>query len=258
MSDLKRVERASLAKIMTRSALVAAAGLALGAMPALASMAGAGATEPATQARPGDGRGMPHGEMFGEVADRLGLSPMEVGARLRDGESLAEIADDQGVGQEELTATIEEAVGDRLDRGVEAGRLTATQRDAVAKILAARVDDLVEMPPAEARDGRRRPPPVVGEVADLLGLSPRELGERLRGGESLAEMAEAEGVAETEVVALIEAAALARLAEIAAQAGLTEAEQRALEDLVGARIERLVELEPTAFRGPGGWGHDDR
>ncbi len=256
MSDQMRVERTSLATIVTRSALAAAAGLALVAMPAPTPMAGAAA--PAALARPGDGRGTPHGELFGEVAELLGLSPMEVGTRLRDGESLAEIAADQGVGQEELTATIEEAISDLLDRGAEAGRLTAIERDAGAKIVAARVDDLIAMTPADARAGRMRPPAVIAEVADLLGLSPRELGERLRGGESLAEMAEAEGVAEAEVVALIEAAALSRLAEIAAPADLTEAEQRAVEALVAERVERLVELEPTAFRGPGGWGHDDR
>lgn len=254
MNETNRTERPAVRKMLTRAALIAAVGAATVALPLATT---ASAMEPASGsalARPGERRGMPQGDAIEAVTDRLGLAPRQVGERLRDGESLAEIAAAEGVGDEELTATIEDAVGDVLDRGVEEGRLTATQRDAFEKIVTVRVGGLIERSPADLRDGQRRtrPPAVVEEVADLLGLEPRQVVERVRGGETLAEVADAEGVTEADLVAVIEEGALAKLSEIAAPADLSRAEEEALEEFVGERVEQVVEMEPGEWPGARG------
>ena len=257
MKTTMRPERPVMATILTRAALVAAAGMAL-VLPATVGAAGSVGGAPAALVQQDDGRTTGHGPVIEAVTDLLGLSPKQVGDRLRGGESLAQIAADEGVSDAELTATIEGAIADLLDQGVAAGRLTATQHDALAKIVAVRVDELIERTTANFHEARPQPPVVVGAVADLLGLEPRKLVERVRGGESLAEVAEAEGVAEAEVVAVIERAALAKLAEVAATADLSEAEEAALEELVAVHVEHVTEMEPGDFSGLHGdmFGHD--
>lgn len=248
--------RGVLSRKLAEAALVAAAGVAVVGLPFAAPMAGAAEAPTALSAQPGDGRGMPGGELFGEVTDLLGLGPREIVERLRGGQSLAEIGEDEGVARAELTDAVEASVGGLLDRAEAAGRLSDVQRDALGKIVAARVDDLVERVPGEGAE--RRPPAVVGELADLLGLPARELGERFRGGESLAEIAAAEGVERAEVVALLERAGTDRLDEAARGVDLSAEERAALEELVGERVERIVDAEPGDLRGPGRWQERER
>ena len=78
--------------------------------------------------------------LFGAVAEALGLEPADLWDQLRDGKTVAELAEEQGV---ELSAIVEAVVaahGDRLAQAVEDGSLTQAQADAMQALLRANLD----------------------------------------------------------------------------------------------------------------------
>lgn len=144
--------------------------------------------------------------------------------------------------------TVEEAVMERLDAVLEplvtAGTITVEQRDAVVEaLLSAR-----RAAPSDGfkwQHGGRWGGPgaggyVGGDLAELLGLSSSDLRARLRAGETLAELAEAGGVAAGAVVDMLVEPAVARI-DTAIENGRLDAADReacvtALEAHITARV----------------------
>lgn len=103
--------------------------------------------------RPGFGAGGALREIFqGErqaiLAATLGITEEELEAALADGQTLREIAKEQGLDADEVRANFEQAVEQRLDAAVEAEEITQAQADALLERLA-EFDPL-----AEGRGGR--------------------------------------------------------------------------------------------------------
>lgn len=88
----------------------------------------------------------PHARLHahGAAATYLGLSPRELGAELRDGKSLAEIAAAQGKSVEGLVDAMLVHAKARLDKAVESGRLTRERTDQILGRLADAVERLVQ------------------------------------------------------------------------------------------------------------------
>lgn len=87
------------------------------------------------------------------AAKYLGLNEGELRAKLESGKALAAVARAQGKSVQGLKDTMVDAAKADLDAAVKAGRLTAKQRDAIAKDLAGRIGDLVDGKPARRRSG---------------------------------------------------------------------------------------------------------
>ena len=120
---------------------------------------------------PGGGRG---GGIDLEVAaETLGLTVEELRAQSRAGRTLAQIADAQGVSQDDLVAALVEAAEARLAQAVTDGRLTQEQADARAADLEARITEKLDevcAPGGRAGQGKRGParaetPPAAGSTA---------------------------------------------------------------------------------------------
>ena len=77
-------------------------------------------------------------------------------------------------------------------------------------------------------------------MAELIGVSAEELGERLRSGQTLAEVAEAQGVAVSDVVALITSQRQERLDAAVADGRLSAEEAQERSESASRRIEELV------------------
>jgi len=96
----------------------------------------------------GFGHGGPGAGVFGAgldaAASYLGLTEKELRAKLDEKTSLADVAKAQGKDAAGLEAAIVAAAKERLDAAVKDGKLTADQRDELAKDLAARVKEQVE------------------------------------------------------------------------------------------------------------------
>jgi hypothetical protein len=78
------------------------------------------------------------------AADYLGLSDQQLRTRLMRGRSLAQIAKAQGKSVDGLEQALVDAATKRLDEAVDAGDLTAEQRDEMLSHLKDHVDELVQ------------------------------------------------------------------------------------------------------------------
>ena len=142
-----------------------------------------------------------------------------------------------------------ERVSEALQPLVDDGTIDDSQRDAV-------VDQLESTRPEDGMrgPGRRghRGPAFDGEIAEILGLDGSEITEALRNGESLADLAAANGVDTQDLVDAIVAAAEARV-NGALDEGNIDAD-KAAEILAGAaeRAEAVVNGDfVPGDRGPG-------
>ncbi|MDY7104014.1 MAG: hypothetical protein S0880_22755 [Actinomycetota bacterium] len=136
-------------------------------------------------------------------------------------------------------------VDDVLEGLVADGTLTATQADAVA-------DALEEARPARGgRFGPHGPFLAADAVAEVLGMEPDELGDALRDGQTLAELAEAAGVDAAAVVDAIVTAAGERIDDLVEDGRLTAEEAAEKEAEVAERAEAIVAGE---YEGPFGRG----
>jgi hypothetical protein len=87
------------------------------------------------------------------AADYLGLTEAELHERLRDGQTLAEIAKAEGKSVDGLEQALVAAGKDRLDQAVEDGRITAAQRDELLERLESKIDALVNGEPFLEKHG---------------------------------------------------------------------------------------------------------
>jgi hypothetical protein len=184
----------------------------------------------------------------GAAVAATGSSPTEESDAI-----VADAAAQLGVSAQELDAALTEALKNRVDAAVEAGRLTETQ----AAELKERID-AGEVPLVGAGPGHGGPRGHHGFVdfeaaASYLGLEEAALRERLRDGETLAEVATAEGKTAAGLVDALVAAATADLAEKVEEGRLTDAQRDAIVADLESRMEDVVAGEFSfGFRGHGG------
>jgi hypothetical protein len=74
------------------------------------------------------------------VSETLDMTPREILADLREGQSLAEIAEAQDVSRDELKGVILTEVQEKLDQGVAEGNLTQERADAITARLNENID----------------------------------------------------------------------------------------------------------------------
>lgn len=89
------------------------------------------------------GRGGPRGAGFDGAAEYLGLTEAQLRDRLRDGQSLAEIARAENKSVDGLKAKIKSGVTAKIDEAVKAGRLTEAQKTRMLQNIDERIDALV-------------------------------------------------------------------------------------------------------------------
>ena len=92
---------------------------------------------------------------LGAAATYLGLDEDALQARLRDGDTLAEVAKDEGKSVDGLVSAIVAATTKRLDEAVAAGRITKAQRDEIVAGLKERTTAIVngDFPAFRGRGG---------------------------------------------------------------------------------------------------------
>lgn len=103
---------------------------------------------------PGPAGGLGHIVELEGAASYLGLSETEVRAELREGKSLAEIAEAEGKSVDGLVQALLVEARERLDGVVEEGRLTEAQADEIRDGLEDRVRDLVNHEPGSRMEFR--------------------------------------------------------------------------------------------------------
>lgn len=75
------------------------------------------------------GAGWMHDTMIAILSEKLGVSESDLEARLDKGESMADIAADEGFSGEEFAKLMRDARGEALDQAVKDGKITQDQAD---------------------------------------------------------------------------------------------------------------------------------
>lgn len=189
------------------------------------------ATPADDEARPGGG---PRGERLEAAATALGMTADELEAELQAGNTIAEVAAAEGV---DVETVIDAIVADATDELRE--RVTAFVNG--------------EAPLGGPRPGRNGGPRLDAAAA-ALGITEDELKAALQDGQSIAQIAEANGIDVQTVIDALVAEASAYLDEEVAEGDLTQEEADAKKAELETRITGLVNREGGFRRGPGGHG----
>jgi hypothetical protein len=165
---------------------------------------------------------------------------------------VADAAEQLGVESAELEAALKQALKNRVDAALTAGRITEEQATEMKERIEAGELPLVGVGPGHHRGHHGFVD--FAAAAEFLGLTEAELHERLRDGDTLAEVASAEGKTAAGLVDALLAAAKADLDEKVAEGRLTEAQRASILEDLEQRIEDVVSGE-FSFGFRGGPGH---
>jgi hypothetical protein len=193
------------------------------------------------------------------VARYLGLSEADLRTKLRDGQSLADIAKAQSKDVAGLQTTILDAAKTDLDKAVADKKLTQGQADDVYNGLKSHIEDVVNAS-GELRHADRPGGPGMrfgfgadtAAAAKYLGLDERALRAKLRNGQSLADVAKAQTKEVQGLEDAIVASQKARLDQAVSDKKLTQSEADDLLAKLKSHVADLVNATPPdrpAFRG---------
>lgn len=155
-----------------------------------------------------------------------------------------------GISSTKLSDALKQALENRVDTEVAAGRLTKAQGDELkARIDAGDVPLIAVGPPPGFHHG---PPPGLDAAASYLGLTDAQLDASLRSGKTLAAIAKADGKSVDGLVAAMLADAKQHIAADVAAGRLTQAQQQDLLSNLEQHITDLVNgKRPTPPAGAG-------
>ena len=203
------------------------------------------------------------GDVFGAAATYLNVTPTTLKADLGKGQSLAQVAKAQGKTTDGLKAAITTAVQTKLDTAVKNGDLTTAQETDILSRFSSHVDDLINATPG-AFGGhhfgvRVRGPfglgvvgDVAGAAASYLGVSPATLKADLEKGQSLAQVAKAQGKSTDGLKTAITTAAQTKLEAAVKSGDITKTQETAILNELSSHADEIINATPGQFR-----GHDD-
>lgn len=198
------------------------------------------------------------------VTETLGVTADDLKQAMQDGKSLADVADEQGVAVDDLTAALTAAANEQLDAAVADGKIDDERAAQMSEALSERIDNLVNATADDMREGLRqgfrkahraahqsmdRRSERAEQMAEFLGLTSDELRESLADGSTLAELALAQGVSEDDLVAFIVDGIEERV-DAAVADGKIDADKAAekLAD-VEEKVADMINAEPGERRG---------
>jgi hypothetical protein len=183
------------------------------------------------------------GALLAKSASYIGITPAQLGAGLKDGKTLAQLATANG----KTAAGLVQALVDDAEAGLEAlvaaGWLTQAQADRAVERITKGLTTLVNEGP-KARKGPLDP------AATYLGLKTVELHAALRSGKSLAEIATEQGKTVEGLVEALTADAKAKLAAAVTAKKLTQEQADRLLAGLTERVTGMVNRKPRAKRSP--------
>lgn len=193
------------------------------------------------------------------IATYLGLTSDQIRADLQSGQTLAQIATAQGKTAAGLEAAIVADATTNLDAAVTAGKLTSTQEATMLADLKARVDGLVNSagPPAGAKGGPGGPGgsgggPASQAAATYLGITVSTLQSDLQDGQTLAQVATAQGKSVAGLEAAILADAKTHLDTAVTAGKLTSAQETTMLADLSSHVADIVNSTGPPAGAPGG------
>ncbi|MCQ4086523.1 LysM peptidoglycan-binding domain-containing protein [Saccharibacillus sp. JS10] len=170
-----------------------------------ASTADQSPTLPSGKPTPGEHGpiGGPHAERE-QIASLLKLTEEQLNTRLEAGESLAKIATAQGVTTQSVVDLLVSTHETHLKSELEAGTITQTQyNERLAEAKERAQDEVNRVFDGSMPGPGKGPKQEMKEIASLLKLTSEQLKTRQEAGESLADIAKAQGVSQQSLIDLL-------------------------------------------------------
>ena len=120
-------------------------------------------TELVNEGTPKGGGPRGHGPKLDAAAKALGVSTDDLRGQLRDGKTIAQVADDRNVDKEKVIDAMVADATEHIDQAVKDGKLTADQANERKSGLKDRITTLVNDGPQKGRDGGPGGPPPSGD-----------------------------------------------------------------------------------------------
>ena len=208
------------------------------------------------------------GEQMEELAEIIGTDADSLRTALQDGQTLAQIAESNGVDPQAVEDAVVDRINEWIDQAVADGRLTEAEAVEIRAEVVEEAADLVEGVYTKPSFGHARHSCHMGhgqardmfdggrfeKLAEIVGTDADGLEAALSDGQTLAEIAEANGIDQQTVIGSLTAALDTELDEAVANGDLTEEEAADIRADVVERITTFVEEgEPAGERG---WGRD--
>jgi prolyl-tRNA editing enzyme YbaK/EbsC (Cys-tRNA(Pro) deacylase) len=153
-------------------------------------------------------------EGLADLADVIGISTDDLRAALHDGQRLAQVAETNGVDPQQVVDVLVANGAERLDAAVAAGRIDQATADERKASLPDRAADLVngELERQAHRHPRRAA--AIRTAAEAIGIDADELRAALRDGQTIAQVAEANGVDPQDVIDALVARSTERITKV--------------------------------------------
>jgi uncharacterized protein (DUF433 family) len=178
------------------------------------------------------------------TADVSGVKPREVLAGLRDGKSLAQIAQEHGKTDKDVIAAARAKLDEQLKQAVAKSRLTQVRADTLLSQFDQAAPQVVSDQDLgqKARRAAAKKAPVAAELikatAEVTGLKPKDVLAELRAGKSLVQIAQEHGKTGDDIMAK-----LRELSQQQLDKGLDRAKE--LIDKPGLGRDQQPAAEPT-------------
>lgn len=168
---------------------------------------------------------------------------------------VADAAKQLGVSADKLDAALKQALENRVDAALKAGTITSAQAAELKQRIENGEVPLVGVGPGLGHRGGHHGFVDFSTAAGYLGLTEAQLRTKLEAGDTLAEIAKAQGKTAAGLVDTLVAAAKADLDEKVAASRITAAQRTSILADLQSRLEDVVDGEFSfGFRGPGGDG----
>jgi transposase-like protein len=193
------------------------------------------------------------------AATTIGITPRELGQAIKGGQSVAEVATSHNVDPQAVKDAIDNAVDQKVDEAVAAGKIDAERAATIKSKAPEKVAKLVDgklkagtLKRIERR-GKLRKGARAGAAkvaAATIGVETKDLVAAVKGGQSIAAVAQSHDVDPQAVIDAVVAAANKKVDDAVA-AGKIDAERAAtIKSKAVERITKLVNATPKAPTAP--------
>ena len=175
---------------------------------------------------PNDGTDPNHQQgWFASLAQALQMGAADLQAALKGGKTIFQLASEKGVDLPGLVTTLTNSLSQRLQQAVTNGSLTQDQADQRLKTLQSGLNDWFTsgtMPPSLKTIAALRNADKT--IADDLGMSVKDLNTALKGGKTIAQLAQEKGISLDKLVTDVTAKHTAALKKAVQDGKMTQAQ----------------------------------
>jgi transposase-like protein len=192
------------------------------------------------------------GAVAGVAAKAIGIDRSELVQGVRDGKSIAAIAKEHDVEPQAVEDALVAAGTKRVDTAVANGRIDTERAATITSKLSTRAEKLVETPlkgklhraVARVKHRRHARRAAFKIAAETIGVSAKDLVAAVKGGSSIAAVAQQHGVAPQAVVDAVVSAAGTKLDAAVANGKLDADRAATIRDRLTERVTNAVNRTP--------------